>query len=63
MIEQYLQNNPSKVPTKIGAVNAGGKLSDAIKDVQYTSTERDGKIISRFKANITDGDPKSPGGY
>ena len=62
MIEQYLQNNPSKVPTKIGAVNAGGKLSDAIKDVQYTSTERDGKIISRFKANITDGDPKSPGG-
>ena len=62
MVEQYLQNNPSKVPTKIGAVNAGGKLSDAIKDVQYTSTERDGKIISRFKANITDGDPKSPGG-
>lgn len=62
MIEQYLQNNPSKVPTKIGAVNAGGKLSDAIKDVQYVSTERDGKIISRFKANITDGDPKSPGG-
>lgn len=62
MIEQYLQNNPSKVPTKIGAVNAGGKLSDAIKDIQYVSTERDGKIISRFKANITDGDPKSPGG-
>ncbi len=52
-VEQYLQNNPSKVPTKIGGVNYGEKIPESITSVQYVDTNGHGKIISRFKPNVT----------
>ena len=52
-VEQYLQNNPSKVPTKIGGVNYGEKIPESITSVQYIDTNGHGKIISRFKPNVT----------
>lgn len=60
-LEQYLQSDPQKIPTKIGEVNSGSKLPKSIKDVQYAQTITGVKIVSRFKPNVIKGDPNSPG--